>query len=128
MSNVNVRPNRVLLDIREVDFSNTSKEYARAEICTRVPVDKMKKELIHQMYIDFKDDSQMYMRHLDIVKKEHKLRNFDTMSPNGETKLLVYIEAWLSNMPENEIKDFYVNKVLKGEIPYYDNFSKLSKE
>ena len=42
------------------------------------------------------------------------------MSPNGETKLLVYIEAWLSNMPENELKDFYVDKVLKGDIPYYE--------
>jgi hypothetical protein len=74
----------------------------------------------HPVNIDFKDDSQMYMRHLDIVKKEHKLRGFDTMSPNGETKLLVYIEAWLSNMPENELKDFYVDKVLKGDIPYYE--------
>ena len=113
MSNLKVRP-------KQVDFSKMSPEYAKVEICTRVPVDKMKKELIHQMYIDFKDDSQMYMRHLDIVKKEHKLRNFDTMSPNGETKLLVYIETWLSNMPENEIKDFYVDKVLKGDIPYYE--------
>ena len=34
MSNVNVRSNIILLDIREVDFSDTSKEYARAEITT----------------------------------------------------------------------------------------------
>ena len=121
MSNLKVRP-------KQVDFSVMNVDYAKAEICTRVPVDKMKKELIHQMYIDFKDDSQMYMRHLDIVKKEHKLRNFDTMSPNGETKLLVYVEAWLSSMPEDELKEFYVDRVLEGAIPYYDNFSKLSEE
>jgi hypothetical protein len=23
-------------------------------------------------------------------------------------------------MPEDELKDFYVNKVLKGDIPYYE--------
>jgi hypothetical protein len=60
------------------------------------------------------------MRHLDIIKKEYKLREFDTLSPNGESMLLIYVEAWLSSMPEDELKDFYVNKVLKGDIPYYE--------
>ena len=113
MSNLKVRP-------KQVDFSKMNIDYAKAEICTRVPVEKMKNELIHHMYMNFKDDTRIWMRHSDIIKKEYKLREFDTMSPNGETKLLVYIEAWLSNMPENEIKDFYVDKVLKGDIPYYE--------
>ena len=120
MSNVNVRPNRVLLDIREVDFSNTSKEYARAEITNTVSVKKMKSDLLHKTYEDFKDETRMWMRHLDIIKKEHKLREFDTLSPNGESKLLIYVEAWLSSMPEDELKDFYVDKVLEGTIPYYE--------
>ena len=79
-------------------------------------------------YENFKDEARMWMRHLDIIKKEYKLRDFDTMSPNGESKLLIYVEAWLSSMPEDELKEFYVNRVLEGSIPYYDNFSKLSEE
>jgi hypothetical protein len=113
MSNLKVRP-------KQVDFSKMSPEYAKVEICTRVPVDKMKKELIHQMYIDFKDDSQMYMRHLDIVKKEHKLRNFDTLSPNGESKLLLYLGVYLNTWSTDEIKKTYIDKVLEGVIPYYE--------
>jgi hypothetical protein len=113
MSNLKVRP-------KQVDFSKMSPEYAKVEICTRVPVEKMKKELIHKTYENFKDETRIWMRHLDIIKKEYKLREFDTLSPNGESMLLVYIEAWLSNMPENELKDFYVDKVLKGDIPYYE--------
>lgn len=125
MSNVNVRPNRILLDIREVDFSNTSKEYARAEITTTVSVKKMKHDLLQKTYEDFKDDSQTYMKHLDIVKKEHKLRSFDTMSPTGESKLLIYVEAWLNSMPQDELKEFYVDKVLEGVIPYYEDNTKI---
>jgi len=125
MSNVNVRPNRILLDIREVDFSNTSKEYAKAEITTRVSVKKMKSELLQKIYEDFKDDTRMWVRHADIVKKEYKLREFDTMSPNGESKLLIYVEAWLNSMPEDELKEFYVDKVLEGSIPYYEDNTKI---
>jgi hypothetical protein len=113
MSNLKVRP-------KQVDFSKMSPEYAKAEIITRVSVEKMKNELIHHMYMDFKDETRVWMRHLDIIKKEHKLREFDTLSPNGESKLLIYVEAWLSSMPEDELKDFYVNKVLKGDISYYE--------
>ena len=121
MSNLKVRP-------KQVDFSNTSKEYASAEITTKVSVKKMKSDLLHMTYENFKDEARMWMRHLDIIKKEYKLRDFDTMSPNGESKLLIYVEAWLSSMPEDELKEFYVNRVLEGSIPYYDNFSKLSEE
>jgi hypothetical protein len=32
----------------------------------------------------------------------------------------VYVEAWLSSMPEDELKDFYVDKVLEEVIPYYE--------
>ena len=38
MSNLKVRP-------KQVDFSKMDVDYARAEITTRVPVEKMKKEL-----------------------------------------------------------------------------------
>lgn len=113
MSNLKVRP-------KEVDFSNVSKEYAKAEIMTKVPVEKMKRELIQKYYENFKDEARVWMRHMDIIKTEHKLKEFDTMSPNGESKLLIYIGEWLSNISENEIKDMYVTKVLEGEIQYYD--------
>jgi hypothetical protein len=113
MSNLKVRP-------KQVDFSKMSPEYAKVEICTRVPVKKMKSDLLHTTYQNFKEESQLWMKDIDIIKKEYKLRNFDTLSPNGETKLLIYVEAWLSSMPENELKDFYVDKVLKGDIPYYE--------
>ena len=113
MSNLKVRP-------KQVDFSKMNIDYAKAEICTRVPVEKMKKELITQMYVDFKEDSQVWMRHLDVVKKAHKLRDFDTLSPNGETKLLIYLETYLNNSSDDEIKNLYVDKVLKGDIPYYE--------
>ena len=103
-----------------VDFSGVSREYARAEITTKVSIIKMKSDLLHKTYEDFKDETRMWMRHLDIIKKEHKLREFDTLSPNGESKLLIYVEAWLSSMPEDELKDFYVDKVLEGTIPYYE--------
>jgi len=113
MSNLKVRP-------KQVDFSKMSPEYAKVEICTRVPIEKMKSDLLQKTYEDFKDETRVWMRHLDIIKKEHKLREFDTLSPNGESKLLIYVEAWLSSMPEDELKDFYANKVLKGDIPYYE--------
>jgi len=103
-----------------VDFSSVSRDYARAEITTKVSIIKMKSDLLHTIYENFKDDTRMWMRHSDIIKKEYKLRDFDTMSPNGETKLLVYVEAWLSSMPEDELKDFYVDKVLEEVIPYYE--------
>jgi hypothetical protein len=113
MSNLKVRP-------KQVDFSVMNVDYAKAEICTRVPIEKMKSDLLQKTYEDFKDETRVWMRHLDIIKKEHKLREFDTLSPNGESKLLIYVEAWLSSIPEDELKDFYVNKVLKGDIPYYE--------
>jgi hypothetical protein len=103
-----------------VDFSNTSKEYARAEIITRVPIHKMRNKLAHSLYIDFKDDARTWMRHTDIIKTEHKIREFDTMSPNGESTLIIYIENYLNNMSEDKIKDIYVDKVLEGVIPYYE--------
>ena len=118
MSNLKVRPKKVRP--KEVDFSNTSKEYARAEITTKVSVQKMKNELTHSLYIDFKDDARMWMIHTDIIKTEHKFRGFDTMSPNGESTLIIYIENYLNGMPEDKIKDLYVDKVLKGVIPYYE--------
>jgi|LakMenEpi03Aug12_release.lakeMendotaPanAssembly.Ray.scaffolds.fasta_scaffold1125662_2 hypothetical protein len=113
MSNLKVRP-------KGVDFSGVNREYARAEITTKASILKMKSDLLHTIYENFIDDTRIWMRHSDIIKKEYKLREFDTMSPNGETKLLVYIEAWLSNMDEDELKDFYVDKVLEGAIPYYE--------
>lgn len=113
MSNLKVRP-------KQVDFSKMNIDYAKAEICIRVPVEKMKNELIHHMYTDFKDDSQMYMRHLDLIKKEHKLKDFDTLSPNGESKLLLYLGVYLNTWSTDEIKNTYIDKVLKGVIPYYE--------
>ena len=113
MSNLKVRP-------KQVDFSKMNIDYAKAEICTRVPVEKMKNELIHHMYMDFKEDSQNYLNHLGIAKKEYKLRNFDTMSPNGETKLFIYLEDHLNTWSTDEIKNSYIDKVFKGDIPYYE--------
>jgi hypothetical protein len=113
MSNLKVRP-------KVVDFSNTSKEYARAEIITRVPVKKMKNELTHFLYSEFKDETRMWMRNIDIIKTEHKIREFDTLSPNGESKLIIYIEHHLNSLPEDKLKDLYVDKVLEGVIPYYE--------
>lgn len=113
MSNLKVRP-------KQVDFSKMDIDYAKAEISTTVSVKKMKSDLLQKTYEDFKDETRVWMRHLDIIKKEHKLREFDTLSPNGESMLLIYVEAWLNSMPEDELKEFYVNKVLKGDIPYYE--------
>lgn len=113
MSNLKVRP-------KQVDFSKMDVDYAKAEISTRVSIIKMKSDLLHKTYEDFKDETRIWMRHSDIIKKEYKLREFDTLSPNGESMLLIYVEAWLSSMPEDQLKDFYVNKVLKGEIAYYE--------
>jgi len=113
MSNLKVRP-------KQVDFSVMNVDYAKAEICTRVPVEKMKSDLLHMTYQNFTDEARVWMRHLDIIKKEYKLREFDTISPSGETKLLIYVEAWLSNMSKDELKDFYVDKVFTGDIPYYE--------
>jgi hypothetical protein len=113
MRNLRVTP-------KGVDFSSVSRDYASAEITTKVSIIKMKSDLLHMTYENFKDEARMWMRHSDIIKKEYKLRDFDTMSPNGESKLLIYVEAWLSSMPEDELKKFYVNRVLEGTIPYYE--------
>ena len=92
----------------------------KKEIIDSKSLNQMKKELSHASYMNFKDDTRMWMRHLDIVKKEHKDSYFDSMSPNGESMLFIYIEAWLNSMTDEEIKDFYVDRVMKGEISYHE--------
>jgi hypothetical protein len=42
------------------------------------------------------------------------------LSPNGESKLIIYIEHHLNSLPEDKLKDLYVDKVLEGVIPYYE--------
>ena len=112
--------NNLKTKLKHGDFSNTTPEYARAEICAKVPIEVMKKTLIHRKYTDFKYDGQMWMAHSNIVKEKYKSQPFDIISPDGESKLLIYLEAYINSISEDDVKNMYVNKVLDGGIAYYE--------
>jgi hypothetical protein len=113
MSNLKVRP-------KQVDFSNVDYDYAKAEICSKIPYEKMRADVFQKMYEAFKDECMDYMRQLDIVKKEYKLRDFDIMPPSKETELLRLMDSYLKTCPVQNIKGIYVDGVIAGNIPYYE--------